>query len=346
MAEIRIAQWPEPVPAKRGTILDAALKAGVPFPHACRAGDCGQCKCRLTHGMVEHDPYAPAALHEEERAQGMILACRARPQGDVAVAWLADATPAKRLRVAAGTLVGLEAATHDIQKVRVRLDGEPLDFLPGQFARLTFSGQPARAYSMAGLPGSEELEFHIRRVPGGRVSGFVAESLKAGDRVRLEGPSGEAHLRPDGQPTTVLVAGGSGLAPGLSILRSLMAKGAPGPIHLYHGVRDERDLYEREWLEALAAAGKIAYTPVLSQPGAPTDLATGFVHQAVGRDFASLAAAEIYVCGPPPMVEAVQKLARERGAAAEQVHADAFHAAPPEPVGMVERFLGLFRRRA
>lgn len=81
-------------------------------------------------------------------------------------------------------------------------------------------------------------------------------------------------------------------------------------------------------------------------PAVPTALQTGFVHQALGQDFASLAAAEIYVYGPPPMVESVKKLAQERGAAAEHIHADASHAAPPEPVRMVDQLLVFFRRRA
>lgn len=123
---------------------------------------------------------------------------------------------------------------------------------------------------MAGLSASPELEFHIPHVPGGQVSSHVASHLKVGDSLRLEGPFGQAHLQPGHPEDIVLLAGGSGLAPILSILRTLLA------------------------------AGRISYRPVLSQPTAPTSLATGFVHQVLGREFASLAGAEIYVCGPPP----------------------------------------------
>lgn len=347
MAEIRIAQWPEAVAAGRGSILEAALKAGVPFPHACRAGECGQCKCRLVHGMLEHDPCAPEALSDEERAQGLLLACRARPRGDVEVAWLAAASaPALPLRKYRGEVAALERLTHDIVRLRVRTAGTPMHYYPGQFARLSFAGLPARAYSMAGAPGTAELEFHVREVPGGQVSGHVARRLAVGDPLRLEGPFGQAHLQPVSTGKIVLAAGGSGLAPVLSILRGLLAREAAGEIHLYHGVRDRCDLYEREWLEELAAAGRIAYRPVLSQPAAPSELATGFVHQAVAQDFADLAGAEIYVCGPPPMVEAVRRLARERGAAEERVHADAFHAAPAAAPGVLGRLVEMFRRRA
>lgn len=348
MAEIRFSQWQASVPAGRGSIADAALKAGVPLPHACLAGECGRCKCKLDRGMVEHDPHAPEALAAHERAAGLVLACRARPRGDVALTWLGAAAPAVHPpRRVKGRVTGIEALTHDITRLRIR-PARPLPFSAGQFARLGFPGQPPRAYSMANAPGADELEFHIRRVPGGRVSGFVSERLRPGQAVSIEGPLGDASLREPHRETTVLVGGGSGLAPALSILRTLLTRTTPGAIHLYHGVRSEADLYETAWLAGLAQAGRIAYHPVLSRPIAPTAQRTGFVHQAVGHDFASLAQAEVYACGPPPMVEAMRCLALERGAAHEAVHADPFHDAPPEaPVkGLVSRLLGLVRRRA
>jgi NAD(P)H-flavin reductase/ferredoxin len=348
MAEIRFSQWTQPVPAGRGSIADAALKAGVPLPHSCLAGECGRCKCKLDHGMVEHDPHAPEALSDHERATGLVLACRARPRSDVALTWLGVAAPeAHPLRRIKGTVTTLAALTHDITRVRIR-PASPLPFAAGQFARLGFPGQPVRAYSMANAPGAAELEFHIRRVPGGRVSCYVAEQLRVGQALSIEGPLGDAHLRESDQGSTVLVGGGSGLAPALSILRAMLARKTPGAIHLYHGVRDEADLYEQAWLGELAAAGCIAYHPVLSQPAASTARRTGFAHQAVGQDFASLAEAELYVCGPPPMVEAMRRLALEQGAAEDAIHADPFHAAPPEPTkkGLVGRLLGLVGRRA
>jgi len=348
MAEIRFSQWHRPLPAGRGSIADAALKAGVPLPHACLAGECGRCKCKLDHGIVEHDPHAPEALSDQERAAGLVLACRARPRSDIALTWLGATTPvAHPPRRVRGRVMAIEALTHDITRLRVR-PASPLPFSAGQFARLGFPGQPARAYSMANAPGTDELEFHIRRVPGGRVSGFVATELKLGQPISIEGPLGEAHLRESERRITVLVGGGSGLAPVLSILRALLARPAPGEIHVYHGVRDEADLYETNSLAELARTGHIAYHPILSEPGASTARRTGFAHLAVGQDFASLAEAELYVCGPPPMVEATRRLALERGATEEAVHADAFHAAPPEAphTGLVGRLLGLVRRRA
>ena len=346
-ALIHIDQWPEPVPAGRGTILDAALKAGVPFPHACRAGECGQCKCRLVRGEIEHDACSPEALTSEERSGGLMLACRARARGDVEVTWLAPTAPSRPpQRRHHAEVLDLSPATHDIVKLRLRLEGTPMAFQPGQFAYLSFGGLPSRAYSMANRSGASELEFHIRKVAGGQVSNHVATTVRAGDQVVVDGPCGQAHLQPDATGPAILVAGGSGLAPNISILRTLLAGDSARPIHLYHGVRDERDLYETEWLQALANERRIVYRPVLSQPAAATPHATGLVHSALERDFRSFADSCVHVCGPPPMVDAVQRLARTRGACASRIHADAFHAAPAAPRGILARLRQLLPHRA
>ena len=87
-ALVTIEQWPRPVRVPAGrTILEAAMAAGVPYPHGCRSGDCGACKSRLISGDVTLAPYSDRALSARERAAGMILACRARPRGDCTVAW-------------------------------------------------------------------------------------------------------------------------------------------------------------------------------------------------------------------------------------------------------------------
>lgn len=344
MAKIRFSRWPTPVPAGKGTVLDAALAAGVPLPHACRAGECGQCKCRLAQGEVDHAPHAPEALSAAERADGLILACRARPRGDVEIAWRA-ANPVRRVDA---RVVGLDWLNHDIRRLRVAIDGAPLVYSAGQFARLSFAGQPPRAYSMATAGTDGILEFHIRRVPGGRVSGFVAEELTVGARVALEGPHGSACLAEDSARPLILVGGGSGLAPLLAIIEARLARKPATDIHLYHGVRAECDLYAVDRLGALAADGALIYRPVLANPGQTTALRTGPVHQAVGHDFASLAGYDLYFCGPPPMIEALHQLALERGASAEHIFADPFTAAAPAAArgGLLDGLRKLWRRKA
>lgn len=329
MPAIKLEQWPCPLNAKRGSILEVALAAGVPYPHSCRSGKCGACKSRLCAGEVLMDGYDPQVLTREERDSGLILACRAHPRGDVEVAWLQPGSPGvgHPVRRVQATVAHIEAATHDIMRVRLKVDDAPLAFSAGQYAELTFDGCPARPYSMANRPDDATLEFHIRHVRGGLVSGHIARQTRTGDPVHLEGPYGTAFLRQPADEPIVLIAGGSGLAPMKSILLAALVQQVKVPIHLYHGVRDVRDIYDAQAI-AIAGAGRVHYIPVISLASQSTGYREGLLHDAVERDFQTLSGFKVYLAGPPPMVQAVSSAAVLRlGAQRENIHADAFYAA-------------------
>src|SRR5216684_2584037 len=264
------------------TILEAALAAGVAYPHGCRSGNCGACKSRLESGEVEFAPYSEFALSEAERGDGLILACRAVPWSDVSLAWLdADETVVHPLRYLTCRVVALDDATHDIRRLRLAVEaGGPFSFSPGQYAALTFAGQAPRDYSMASRPDESELEFHIRRTVDGSASIYVAERLGIGDTVKVEGPFGSSFLREKHTGPILAIAGGSGLAPIKSIVESALAAGMAQPIDLYFGIRAERDLYLEAHFRALAARhGNFRFIPVLSQPDGATTRRCGFVHE-------------------------------------------------------------------
>lgn len=309
------------------TILDAALAAGIPYPHGCRSGRCGSCKSRLIEGEVELLQHSRFALSEEEKADGLILACRAVPQTDAAVAWLGsdddDAVEAPR-RVEA-IVSGLDDLTHDIKLVQISpVDGSPLLFTAGQYAQVGFDGVPARSYSMANRHGDDSLEFHIRKVPGGVTSQHVHEALKAGDKLTLEFPLGSSYLRQHHSGPILCIAGGSGLAPIKSIVETALAHGMKQPIHVYFGARGARDLYLVEHFETLADRhNNLSFTAVLSD----TQVAPhrhGFVTDAVAEDLADFDGWKAYVAGPPPMVDAAMAMAFARGLRPEDMHADVF----------------------
>ena len=209
---VTIRQHDAPITVEIGqTILEAALAQGVPYPHGCRSGNCGACKSRLISGDVEMSPYSEYALSDDERSDGLILACRAVPWEDAEIAWLGEddviAHPLRKMRC---RVAEIEDVTHDIRRVRLEIDvGGPFAFTAGQYASLTFVGQPARDYSMANTPGDPVLEFHIRRVPDGAVSNFVGDALQPGDEVRVEGPYGSSWLRDAHRGPIVALAGGA-----------------------------------------------------------------------------------------------------------------------------------------
>src|SRR4051794_31552705 len=144
---VAIRQHDAPVTVEIGqTILEAALAAGVPYPHGCRSGNCGACKSRLEDGEVEMTPFSAYALSAAEQQEGLILACRAVPWSDVSLAWLdSDEIIAHPLRHLTCRVVALEDSTHDIKRLRLAVEaGGPFSFSPGQYAALTFAGQAPR----------------------------------------------------------------------------------------------------------------------------------------------------------------------------------------------------------
>jgi ferredoxin-NAD(P)+ reductase (naphthalene dioxygenase ferredoxin-specific) len=179
---------------------------------------------------------------------------------------------------------------------------------------------------MAGLSGEGQFEFHIRLVPDGRVTGYIAHDLKVGDSVKVSGPLGSAYLRRKHEGPMLCVAGGTGLAPILSIVRGAIAQGMTNPIHLYFGVRSPRDIYGLAWLEQLKREHPgLNVHVVVTSGGNPATQRCGLVTDVIEQDHGDLSGWRAYLCGSPPMVEAATVVARRKGLAAEHIYADAFY---------------------
>lgn len=316
--------WSTPVPASRGVLLDDALRARIPVPHQCRAGECGVCKCRVIHGDVVSDDAPSPALTAAERRDGWILPCRTRALSDVTVRYPV-ALPARK--PAEQRLAAQIRACARVEPGIVRLDVEtvkPLDFHAGQYVRLRFPGLPARMYSPANAPGTGLLRFYIRVVPNGLVSRHIAEHAKLGRRLQVIGPGGDACLTDAPAGPLLLVGGGSGLAPLLSILERLAQETPATPIWLYTDQRTEQPLLAGKPLKALEArlAGlRIVATPQTSNrnPTTPLPLAA-----AIRRDHASLAGFSVFTAGSPQVVAQIRDMVTGLGVAETDVKSDPF----------------------
>jgi CDP-4-dehydro-6-deoxyglucose reductase/ferredoxin-NAD(P)+ reductase (naphthalene dioxygenase ferredoxin-specific) len=328
--KVRIAQADRTIDVPAGgTILATALDVGISYPFGCQSGNCGACKSRLVKGEVAMAGYSDFALSDEEKARGLILACRAVPREDSEVAWLEeDELIVHPRRLLDCTVVGLDDATHDIKRIRLEIAaGGPFDFSAGQFASVTFESCPPRDYSMANVPGDPVLEFHVRQTSGGATSLHVATKLKVGDHVRVEGPFGPSYLREGHRGPIIAIAGGSGMAPIKSVVERALQKALPNHIYFYFGVRTERDLYLHEHFAALAKKhDTLHFIPVLSE-GDDANFRHGPVHEAVAADFDEFDGCKGYLAGPPVMVEAATRLFEERGMRRADIHADAFYTA-------------------
>ena len=305
-------------------LLKALQDAQVPMSYSCMAGRCGTCRCRVLDGAVMEGSGVEQRPLDGE--QGYVLACQTYltepctieiPEPDEVVVHPA--------RIVKATVAAIEDLTHDIKRLLLR-PAKPVEFSPGQYVQLQFTPEHVRPYSMAGLTGDGQFEFHVRRVPDGRVTGYIAHGLKVGDAVKVSGPLGSAYLRRKHEGPMLCVAGGTGLAPILSILRGAVAQGMRNPIHLYFGVRSPRDVYGMAWLDQLKREHPgLTVHVVVTSGGNPATQRCGLVTDAIAQDHRSLHGWRAYLCGSPPMVEAATVVARHRGIAAEHIHADAFY---------------------
>jgi ferredoxin-NAD(P)+ reductase (naphthalene dioxygenase ferredoxin-specific) len=288
------------------------------------SGRCGTCRCRVVAGSVRNN--GPEAGRPQAGKGTFVLACQAVltenctieiPESDEIVVHPA--------RIIKGTIVAIEEATHDIRRLRIR-PAKPLEFSPGQYASLQFTPECIRPYSMAGLPGDTEMEFQIRKVPGGHVSGYIFDELSVGSSVRISGPLGTAYLRRTHTGPMLCVGGGTGLAPVISIVRGALEAGMTNPIHLYFGVRSEQDIYDEARLHALAARyPNLKVNVVVATGPASAGRRSGLVTDAIAHDLPDLVGWRAYLCGAPAMVEALNLLVSRLGVEPGHIHADAFY---------------------
>jgi toluene monooxygenase electron transfer component len=317
--------------ASEDSLLRAALRAGIGFPHECSVGGCGACRFELVDGEVEDLwPQAPG-LGERDRKRGKRLACQSRLMGNTTVRVRCDDAyrPAVIPKRRSFKLTHRRMLTQDMAELSFETDGV-VDFLPGQYALLYLEGvNGPRAYSMSNVAdGSGELQFIVRRTQDGSGSVALVDHLPIGEHIDIDGPYGHAYLREQVTRPIVCVAGGSGLGPMLSIARRAARTMTTVPIDFFFGARSANDLCADACLEAVPGFGdRLRLHNVVSEPaGHDWNGAMGWVHDEVDRVVGDRAVThEFYFAGPPPMIEALQALLMvQRKVDFGQIHFDRF----------------------
>lgn len=289
------------------TLLEAGLRAGIALPYECRNGACGVCACTVLRGVVDHGMFQPSVLTREMRERGKALMCCATPRSDVEIEVDAPATSAAPVRSRLGCVTNLERLTSDVIRLRIRTtDDERLQFTAGQYINIVLEDGQRRAFSFANPPHeNEEIELHVRLIPGGRFTTHVFTNMQVGDVLRFEGPFGRFTLR-EGDKPILFVAGATGFAPIKSILEDAFRRGVQRRMHLYWGVRERKDLYMLQLAESWQHEhANFTFTPVLSEATAADQWPgrTGLVHEALLADHPDLSGYDVYVCGSLKMVE-------------------------------------------
>jgi xylene monooxygenase electron transfer component len=312
-------------------LLMGALEKEINWPHSCRVGTCGRCKTKLCDGKISPlVDFALSPLTNRDLKSGYVLACQSKVRGDLEVEVGLLDHRVLLPRSLPGTITGWKVLSGGVIDLTITLE-EPLVFEAGQYAALALAGSfVRRSFSFAGPPpgpeGTREINFLIRHLPGGRFSGWLAQKDRAGLRIWVEAPFGQMGI--DDAPRDALcIAGGTGIAPILSIAAERLARLPDNRVTIVFGLRQARDLFVMDRLAALEATGRVRLVPILSHEPAGSawtgarGLVTAALSEDLNLDFAQVSA---FVCGALPMVEAVEERLLALGADLRRIHADKF----------------------
>lgn len=332
------------------TILNAALRQGVWLPFACGHGTCATCKCLLIEGDVDQGDASPFALMDMEREDGKILACCAMPESDLVIEADIDVDPdfaGFLVEDYKATVSAIETLSPTIKGITLELD-RPIEFQAGQYINLLIPEvDGTRAFSIANPPSNpNQVELHIREVPGGAMTGYIHNQLKVGDSLDLSGPYGQFFVRKSDSQDVIFIAGGSGLSSPESMILDLIEQGDQRNITLFQGARNVAELYHRERFETLAGEhSNFTYVPALNAPEADDNWSgfTGFVHEAAAAHFdGKFAGHKAYLCGPPLMIDAAISALMQGRLFENDIHMEKFVTAA-DGAGEVQRS-ALFKR--
>ncbi len=326
------------------SVLSAALRQGVMLPYSCKNGTCGSCKGHVLSGQVHYPFHPPMALEPDAIEAGDALLCQAEPLEDLTIrAREISAVRDLQVRMFPARVIEKSLLADNVVRLRLKLPAsQRLQFLAGQYVDALLAGGKRRAFSIASSPVIEdEIELHIRHVDGGDFTGWVFDDLKERDILRLEGPLGTFFVRND-QPARpmIMMGGGTGFAPLKSMIEDLLEHGDRRPIQLYWGARSAAELYldslPRQWEKEF---DHIRYRTAISEPGeALFDGAfAGFVHEAVIDDHPDLSGFDIYMSGPPAMIESAKKAFAKAGVNEDRLFYDSFEFGLDVPVSVLSR---------
>ena len=315
------------------TILQAAIRQGFNLRYGCKHGGCGMCKAQIVEGDVDNTEASSFALLDFEKQQGLSLLCCAYPESDVSIelwdydeADLLSGTIVQQFEAEVERIIPL---THDIRGIQLRLvTPDRIEFKAGQYVDLLVPGtSETRSYSMANPPSQHGIvEIMVKLMPGGLFSTYVEQQLKPGERLSLQGPYGNFHLRGT-RSETIFIAGGSGMAPILSLLRDMADRQDSRSVTYFYGARARRDLFQLDELRGFEQRlPHFRFVPALSEPQADDawDGETGLITEVVKRLVANGKNHEAYMCGPTAMIDAAITTLQRLGVEEHAIFYDKF----------------------
>lgn len=316
-------------------LITGASLQNVVLPAYCMQGICGTCKGRVVDGDVDMGDVDPAALGPSEQEQDYILLCQSHPQSDVKIEFEYDSDRVTVPEKGGGEILEVGPVSpsgnvyHLVLKAMVDYEDEKMLFWnAGQYAALCVpDSEDWRMYSFSNTPNMENrIEFYISILDGGAFSTYLKESAKVGDVIPGRGPFGLFQYFLTDRPP-VFIAGGTGLGPNLAIIRQLATQFYPKRARLFFGVTNPDDVFCKDEIAQLQdelpdfAPYYACVNADETWEGDKGYVTDSILKQMADEDFTKY---EFYLCGPPPMVEAVDKILKEKGVDPAQVHREEF----------------------
>ena len=312
------------------TLLSALYENKIFSPSACGGkGSCGYCKVTVLSGGGPVLPTETPYLSRAEVRSGVRLACQVKVKENLDLALPEDLLNVKEYQAVVSSVREL---THDIKEIEMDLvEPAEIEQRPGQYVQIQApspEGPVFRAYSISS-PTYEEnnVQLNVRLVPDGIASTYL-HGLREGDAVTLTGPYGEFRLSEDPEREIVCVGGGCGMAPMRNIIYSIYHRWPERICWLFFGCRTVKDIFYLDDYRELAKQHphfKVLYA--LSDPLGPGDEwdgETGFIHLAVDKHLKPDVKRQAFLCGPPPMIEAVMDVLNTKGLIEDDIFYDKF----------------------
>ena len=313
------------------SVLDAARRSGLALPYSCLSGACGSCKATLIEGQCHYPRNPPSALNASEVAHHQVLLCQAHPLSDLVIAAREVASVADMpCRVMALRVMEKQLLAPQVMRLLLRPPrDQTLNRVAGQYVDVLLPEGKRRAFSVANAPHSgPEIELHVRHVEGGDFTHRVFHEIQVGSTLRVEGPLGTFVPREHSERPMIFVAGGTGFAPIKTLIEHFLHLGTRRAMSLYWGARTPEELYLRSLPEQWAGESWLRFVPVISDAQTASGERTGFVHEAVLKDHPDLSTFDVYMSGPPALIEAGRRGFVEAGLPEDRLYYDSFEYAP------------------
>jgi len=323
----------EPLVVEGGSsLLQSLYNNKIFIPSACGGqATCGECRVRVLQGGGEILPTETPFFNRAEIRAGMRLACQVKVRSDVAIEIPEEYLSVQQFQT---EVISARKLTYDMAEVRFKLiDPDTIEARPGQYIQIKVPDEESpdgfvfRAYSISSKPSeTHEVEVVVRQIPGGKGSTYV-HHMKVADKVEITGPYGKFKLNEDPQCHLLLVGGGAGMAPMKNLIHHCMETTPQRPVELYFGARSTEDIFYLEEFEALAKEHpnfKVIFALSDLKEDSKWDGPTGFIHLHVDKLYHPPEKRQVFLCGPPPMINAVITVLEAKGLAEDEIFYDKF----------------------